>query len=465
MLKTDGIAYDNYTTAEVAAIVLPETGAVVYDSDLQTLVKNDGTPGLPIWNPIGGSGTQDYPASFVDPQNGNNGTGVFGDGNKPFQTVTAAMSAAVTAGYPRVVLKAGTYAEFISLVDQGLYHCESGVVFIAGGFRDLSSTGKKAKITGYAVFLASATPLQIQSDAEVDIEFDHVDARTLLIAYNDAIVRMVLNRARTSGFNGTGGGALIRNNANVNIVIREYFYSQHEPLQWRFATNKTVLICPDVRVIANYTSSYGNVNKNILSAVSCNGVDFEYYIQGDLKNTHPVFTNGSGVLVVDCANGVGRINGNVNSGVHNTIECRYIVSKFDLTINGDSISTTNNVFRTWKTGSAAVSDVKIKLMNGRVSGAFASNLGRGRTIYISNCSVEVDSGNIFIPTGGGAELSFMYLYNCSLKSDNISESFSGFGLTTVIGCQNVMSSEVLGVGAIDIFGGFSTVPALEVPQI
>jgi hypothetical protein len=67
-LTTDGIAYDSYTTALRDAIVSPNTGATIYNSDNGRLELNVGTPGAPNWQPVappGGGGGSGISSSFL----------------------------------------------------------------------------------------------------------------------------------------------------------------------------------------------------------------------------------------------------------------------------------------------------------------------------------------------------------------------------------------------------------------
>jgi len=54
-LKINNIAFDNLTTAQRDAIVSPEEGLVIYNSDNARVEENLGSPTTPLWNGAGGT--------------------------------------------------------------------------------------------------------------------------------------------------------------------------------------------------------------------------------------------------------------------------------------------------------------------------------------------------------------------------------------------------------------------------
>jgi hypothetical protein len=55
-LHSAGISFDNYTTVNRDAITLPDTGLVIYNLNNTRLEVNVGTPAVPNWQPVSGTG-------------------------------------------------------------------------------------------------------------------------------------------------------------------------------------------------------------------------------------------------------------------------------------------------------------------------------------------------------------------------------------------------------------------------
>jgi hypothetical protein len=53
-LNVLGVAYDQLKTAERDALTLPEYGLVVFNTDVNSLQINLGTPAVPEWSNVGG---------------------------------------------------------------------------------------------------------------------------------------------------------------------------------------------------------------------------------------------------------------------------------------------------------------------------------------------------------------------------------------------------------------------------
>jgi hypothetical protein len=127
--------------------------------------------------------TWDIPtAAFLDIQDGDDNTAALGDGNKPFRTVNAALSAS-----DFIIIKPCIVFQTILLSspqDNNKHiHCMDGVEFQNGGLFIVGTQVTRARFTGDAIFTGFFCELVrlVSTNCEVDFECKYADnVRTIV---------------------------------------------------------------------------------------------------------------------------------------------------------------------------------------------------------------------------------------------------------------------------------------------
>lgn len=461
-LNTLGVEFDNLTTIQRNALTLPAKGMLIWHLDENRLEINKGTAAVPKWEPvnyvptdytgnagnvIAVNGTEDAlvfaedkntwditNAAFVDPATGNNGTAVVGDGNKPYLNVSTALSNA-----DFVILKPGNYTEFIFITaDNKHVHAMDGVRVISNGVY-VSGTGvNNFKFSGKAVFDGfSAFMLRVvNTAATIDFECAYAlecnriyfHEGSAAIIYSPT-VRMSFDFARCNGFN--GGGYAIRHRANANVVItaKHYIESQHSVLRTMDgASGKVVFNCPELRIIDNYTSSYGTANKDVIKVEAFSRTP-EIIVNGNLNQTYS--SAGTGLFDTRACLNMAQvtvapgpkitINGDMTNDLSPCVVSGYQSAFGEVYINGNmhSKGTTGGFggspFWLQLTGWGAASNQKFIIKNSSIQGSSRLIIGRGKFVsfadsYIYNSDPGAQESNFFLEQTG-TTLQELYLYN------------------------------------------------------
>jgi hypothetical protein len=450
------------------------------------------------------SGTQAYldfntwdipPASFVDAQNGDDTTGVVGDGNKPFRTVAFAILQS-----DLVIIKPCTMFETILLnspaENNKHIHCMAGVEFVSGGLRVQTTNITNVRWTGQAIFTGAFTSLVdcITTSAEIDFECDYAsDCRLVVFSSGDRsqtpTVRFKANWIRCNCFNGGGYAVRVIGGADFQLDIKEFFESQHTIYEMRDnARGRLVVNCPRSIIIPNYTISYGNLNKSVLRVNQfSDGIDVT--INGDLIQTHDVA--GTGLLDAKACveftqntNDVSRPNVVINGNLDNLLSpC--VVSGFrskygDLAVYGNLIArnTTGGFAGSpiWKqlSGGLGVDPEQQtwKFVGSTIVGSQRIIIGRGLIAYFLNGTIyNADAGgseSAFFCEQTGTVLQQLYLYNMYVETDNTGvtpELVKGNSVGAIIGTVDTKANVAFGLTYVDIWGNdYANQPALIVPQ-
>ena len=428
---------------------------------------NPGETGLIFAAAPAGINTMNYTSTaFVDPVNGNNGTAVVGDGNLPFLTPDAAAAVA-----PHVLLTPGNYAVFVNLVNGVDYYCMDGVNFVAGGFRDFVSTGKKCRVSGHAIFTGTSEALQVLSNAEVDFEFNYMnDNRRVVIANSTAIVRMSGNWILCNSFNGSAIAASGRDSSQIHMRIKHYFHAQHNAVATGPSVEATYsgsfyIECPDIRTIPNYTTSFGNAAKNTYLGFS--GVDCDVTIVGDQTCAHNVLIATSAAITMASMPSGGtpgryKFIGKVDGFLNRAYSPGAGSSEGEVHFIGDIVSQISPIY--CNLSGTLTGNLRHYVRNARISG-FANVIGRGRTFYFRDCTFEhTGAGPLLAGDPTGASISEIYTYNCDMVSAaaGASSTFAAIPGGWIVGCRNTESTEPIGAGVVDIFGGFAQNAALTI---
>jgi hypothetical protein len=277
---------------------------------------SDGSVRLRDSSSLGGSISYNN-VVFVDPQFGNNATGLVERLDKPYQSISTALSAASTLSPSStnrilVYLRAGYYSASIVLVNNVDIYCEPGVV-IYGVVQDTSAV--VSNFLGYASFLNyPLNSLSLTYSSTVNFEFDTIQSsgRAMYIGGtggNTPTVRIKGNYIYCTT-NGTGHGITLRNNSNVYMDISRGIEAIHSTIEFRTHGGDFVLNCP--KIYLGTGNIYGGNYKQAFIFYSTTSTS-NIIINGDVVNKDTIYYGGiSGMITFwgSCPGSV-IVNGNV----------------------------------------------------------------------------------------------------------------------------------------------------------
>ena len=403
--------------------------------------------------------------AWVDRLNGNDATGVVGRFDLPFLTISGAKA----GGASNYHLRPGSYSETVILSDGDYFYADLGVIFTAGGFTDNVSTGKKCTVAGYASFIGNSDALSVASDIEIDFEFDYMDNRTVANCFLSSTVRMVGNRIRCSSFNGSATALSVRDSSNTTLIVREFFHSQHWTIDIRTTTDfdftgNVYVECPDIRIIPNYTSSYGSIGKSVVYNLDNGGGKVE--IVGNITNDSDVVSANNAAVYFNNASNNGTeliVRGDIDGKINIGIEASFLVTVGKMVLFGD-LKSELSPLKCPMTGTVGdVNSWEFKKIGGVTSGS-SMTIGRARKIWFIGGYIDIeDTLPVFISSNSGTTPSSVCLYDLSITNGS-GDVMSGFLIDTFVGMKDVESTKALGAVITDSFGGFNVLPGLINPS-
>jgi len=437
-----------------------------------TLTFSDGTtmdtaPVIPV-----DSNTWDMNNVAFVSATGDDLTAVNGDGNKPFATFGSAFA---NSNY--VWVNPGIYSATIDLpINQGQYfmHCPTGVEF-RGTIRDpYAITNRTLNVSGNAIFGDFSNGVQSTGLGTLNIECDKFqNVRTVLFNFSAGTININCNSVLANCFNGGGYGMSARSSSKTYINVKSFYHSQHTICSFftMGAGAEFVMTCPDIKIIPNYTASYGTAGKSMY--IPANVTGGKVIINGRNENTDPSTPVAEGVIKAEnCVTDGGftmTVNGSLIGNVTRCFRPWYRAAYGTYTINGDLISNSSPIYGAI-TGWSGAALVSLHVKGGYISGQ-ANVVGRGKEFFFSDCKIEHISGGPLFASDLGGNLSpdpKVFTYNCSLYSSALggSLSFSGFGGTSEVGTVNTTSTEPYGATNPDVFSpsGFTQVIGLVIPK-
>lgn len=414
--------------------------------------------------------------AFVAP-GGNNTTGTVGDQNLPYQTFSLAIASADT-----VIALPGNYTETINLFDGKTVYAMPGATF-SNGTINVASTAVKANWLGSAIFTSGHRGFKVSGlNAEVYFEFDKMDNNiSFLEATVDCDINVSCNSILNTGASGFAGGGTIRNGANVNVSVKNFWHCNYRLIFFRAATapysGRFVVNCPDMRIISG--GVFGNAAKVVFDMDQTDGAEFIF--NGNLTNAHDALGSGSSRGCIGMVNQLFApskltINGDMDGGPSNpTFFTGFRSYVGEVVINGDINADTYFPLQLLRNGGGPVAKDFFMSFNGsKITGAAACIIQSGKEIYFRDCSFynsDTAEGvvNIDYATVNGAD-SEIYVYNGIAETGDFGGGVGSFlggtpATIAILGCHNTVSADVLGIGAVDSFGGYAVLAGVKVPKI
>jgi hypothetical protein len=413
--------------------------------------------------------------AFISPT-GNNNTATVGDQNLPFLSISVATSQADIFIFLPGIYSASTW----SMQDGKTYIAMAGAEF-TGGTISAVSANTTAKFLGSAIFREGHRGFRVSGiGSNIQIEFDKMVGNiSFLEATVDCEVNVTCNSILNTGGSGFAGGGTIRDGANVNVSVRNFWHCNHRLIFFRANTKPYEgtfeVTCPDMRIIEG--GPYGNLVKSVFDMDSCAGAEFIF--NGNMTNANSVIGAGivSGVLGITnhFVPSKFTINGDMDGGAGNTcIWTSYRARTDEFIINGDITAENNFPLYLRPSGGNFTGIMNHLVLNGsKITGQnWPVSIEDGFEIYFKDCSFyngEISAGttpNVLYSAGEG-DPSNLYFYNCIAEADGSAiggEFITGGAAIGILGCSNVVSNDPLGVGAVDSFAGYSVIAGIKVPK-
>lgn len=304
-------------------------GSIFHDmNNHNKYICTDNTNGAATWNlhydPVGPYSN----VVFVDVINGDNTTGLINRFDKPFKSISNALTAATALSginidnRALVYIRRGTYnSPVINLQNNVDIYCESGVVFTGStNIRD-NGVAVNANIYGSLKIYStsgSQPPFNISGASVITFEFDwmSVNAAAIQIFPTVAGGRVTIKGNYIySATIGQGFAITIRNNVNVVMNIANSIEAVHQLFRFRFFSGTAVINCPNLNLSAG--NVYGGNWKQIfyIDEASSTG---NIIVNGDMNDKDDTFYGGlSGVVRLWTSPAINlTINGNITSLVN-----------------------------------------------------------------------------------------------------------------------------------------------------
>jgi len=343
-----------------------------------------------------------YNTAFVDSNYGSDVIGQINSFDKPFQTISAAISSLLlSTSSGTVYIRRGVYTETVNLQNGFTYYCESGVVFTAGGFSDIAGAAT-AKVLGWARFEGTSgtlLPLRLINGSNVEFEFDKCDNTFYFATILNSTANIRGNYIYTRSDNAYG--IAVRGTSNVTIKVGQKIESTYRTISVSNSFSGTLTIdCPQINCntdsgIAGYipntsmalfvdSDTTGNIIIN--GKLSNNSGNFVYTL------LNPDFTtrfDSSTAIFGGLVTINGEIKGNYTKGLYvgGTVSSSQLRVKGNINSNRESVILNSNLVKTF------LSDGMI-MTTGTGSFPYAiSVIGTSSTMYIKNSVIYNTQNN------------------------------------------------------------------------
>jgi len=481
-----------FTTVDdiLAKVSSPTTGAIVDSLDNQTnslqLATVNGTSllqniDIPVSSALNYANT-----FFVDPVNGNDSTGEVNRFDKPYFSYYAAGLAAIALAPTQtspalIVLRKGTYIDYMLLRPYVYIKCEEGVVFTFGGFFDDASTGV-CKIYGNACFYTNSRPLTQNYGSDIYFEFDKVDMQSTLIGWailssyvsGTCKLHVVCNSIDTNGSNNTI--VTLRYGVEATLNVRNYIQGPRKTFSTIGMSNTIKIYCP--KIVATNRTPYnaGNIqNKScVTQQASTSTAVLEIY--GDLYNLSDNFSYAPGSTgqqaclhsIQSALGAVTRVYGNLYAGdtfgIYTVYASGNDYTKYDIKGN---ISSKSIPICLLGAGNVVKLEGEVtKVLNDSIAGSciYAVN---SCEVYAKNTHLKnyntVNSGIVALDNVAAKA----YFYNCTAYSTGSGDKFLRDTSVGSFGCVNTKGNIPLGAAvATPVFSpqGYTQVTGVTVPN-
>ena len=424
---------------------------------------------------LNGSSYETHLIAYVDPNKGNDSTGLVGKPNRPYQTIASAMIGVTGSAYNStnrglIHLRKGNYTDVARLQTDVDYYCEHGVVFTQNGFRDFSAV--TSNVWGAVSFVgldASLTPVILQYNSTVEFNFDVVDnAQSVARIYgNTSKLTMRGNRITNGG--SAGYGISVENGSSLTLYVRDFIKCAYNTLRFQSSYSGVS------SVHTPYVYSDGSIGVSGISSTLTNalyvgsGANGTVNIKGNVEDLSPSFAGGNqaaamlmgGKVTID-----GNISGNNAYGLYvYESPATPFTSQFYVRVKGDITSKREAIYVDHDYMDVNVSN---SLVRSEGLGTFTQSvyMGSSASMYFNNSTIynSLTDSNILRVE---AEVSTIGLYNSTAYSPGTNGIFLYCTYSDyTIGFHNFRSNKDNADNITDLFdpSGFIYDPYLFVPN-
>lgn len=423
--------------------------------------------------------------AFVDPLTGNDTTGLKGDGNLPFKTITAAQAASnFVLGLP------GNYSGTITLADGVHYHFMPDVVFTAFSKLRDGGVASTVKITGHATFGSNSIGIETTAASNWDIECENFENTRQVIYCLGTTRAEVYLRCHNIFCNTNNGGRYanrMTNGAKITIEC-DQFYCVNTIAVHHSSTNieptHFILRCPDVKILDGGVQ----LGKVIISdpSLSLNKISEVDFMGGSAVNENAAQTTFFGTfdsLLYNTANTHVILasttykhtfkNGTANAGTSFGLAMHFAAISGTVELDNIKLKSNTNSINAYLSAYAGLPPNRTLLLfkNCDFESVLPMIIGNSKECHFNNCTfkttgvgetaiIDYDIQNPLVPR-------IMYFINCVGQLDNggAGEFLANNVAGSVYGMINTPTTEVLGATVIDTWLGHSVVPTLQLPNI
>ena len=418
--------------------------------------------------------------AFVSPSTGNDFTAVVGDGELPFKTPDAALAASnnvlcLPGFYSGThTIPAGTYAiHFMKgAIMQGNSRITDG-----GNTINLTITGELEFAAFSYGFLFTGNGSVMRANV---LKFAPGCRSTCFVDGSGCDVFIKADTVESNGNNGGGMTILVRDNSTVvleaNKIVFDYWM-----VDPRSPTASIIVRCPDITISAVGFAGGGFGKTLVRTGINTGGVgnvEFDF-MGGVVRNLSPTQTNtfGTNDSTLITVSNIPFGNTNIISFKNGTVESGAMFgwATFVIILGGKNIlenlhikSNTNSFF-TYQNFTNAVGSEEYVINNCTFESPSNLAIGNGKVMFFTGCTFKVTdplATRVFNFISLRPQTPpFFYFNDCSMQLvAGAGSTFNGILPAVTLGCAKTISSEVLGVGATDTWGGFTTIPTLEIPN-
>jgi hypothetical protein len=398
------------------------------------------------------------------------GAGVIGDGNQPFTSVSAANA----SGASYIYLKPGNHSLIVQ--SNRTYYAAPGA--IGTTVTDSGVTATNVNILGDLTVTATFGFNFTGSSSDVYAEVLEIDGVSAAWIDNNASLFLKVKKGIACAGN-NGGGYTCRQYGGTLIIETPYFYSETSIHSPRGNSPKFILRCPDIQTLDGGPFPLGA--KTIIQFIPgfASGIaDLKVDLMGGTyRNLSSIATVTNGIpdsplFYAFSPSGAPHKwsikNGTVYAGKNPGFYCdTYHAQNMKLSYENLNVISEIEAFRTQtSTGSVGM---RAKFQDCNFEGGVSNVLGNGSDIDFlrTNFKATTTATEIFnFNTNGFLNTPTFKFKDCyfTLYTPGTSETFTGFAVAT-LSLLNSYSTEVLGVGASDTWGGFTQVATLTLPNI
>lgn len=477
LISSDGVNMQkSYIEIDNSNLVISATSGTITTGDLKglqysanytsTFVNNSLITKQYVDSQLGNVFTT-YKTAYVDPSEGSDVTGLVDRPDKPFLSISAAITG-LTSSYTTfnsfdpalVYLRKGSYITPTYLYDYINFYCEPDVVFSQNGFTD-SKGAVNSSIFGYARFIGTnenLVPLDVTNSSNINFEFSRIE--------NQSVVLKVSNILGTSNVNMKGDyiscestsskAILIGSNngdvdvfSNVNIIVGEKIVSAYNTINVTNKFNGTLEVntplieCksdlningpqPELQhaLLVRSASASVTINSNLIETSSSNG--------GGINSA--VYINAGTVSIV----------GNISGG-----ECPGLYlgnsNTSNVSIKGDIISKKEAIINESNNTKLKVSDSLIKT-NGLGTSTYSIHINAGSmsSTYLYNTRIynSLENSSVILLTSTSSQLG---IYNSiGYSTGTSSGKFIYCEGTASVGIHNTRSNKDNSDNVEDLF--------------